>query len=463
MLENILIEHEGKTLEFKENLQALPNIIKTVIAFANTAGGMIILGVEDRTKKVIGIKDPLDAEERLSNAICDSIEPQIRPDIEIKTYGNKELIIINVPHATGPIYLKSLGLEKGTYVRLGSTNRVADSETLQSLKNFALNVLFDELPYVQGKESDLDWTVIKQLFTSVDKQISSNQAYTLGLITNHGLKIVPSYGGLILFGKNRLKLFPEAKIRCVRFLGVDRTEILDQLDLDIYLPLALEDAIKFIRRNTAMRAEIVESLARKDLPEYPHIAIREALTNAVLHADYAIRGVYISIAIFDDRLEITNPGGLPFGFTMHKALAGASRIRNRVIAKVFYQLKWIEQWGTGIQRIIKECDKAGLEAPSFAELNNQFRVTLYSAKLKSKLLSRSKKNSSKAAIAEKWQQNFVIYLKHQKQLSTSEAAVFWKITPRAARLRLIKLIDMGLIYKTGTSLRDPFGFYILAK
>ncbi len=459
MLDHILTEHEGKTLEFKANLQALPNIIKTIIAFANTAGGTIIIGIEDKTKRIIGIKDPLAEEERLASAICDNIEPQIRPDIEIKTYRDKELIVINVPHVTGPMYLKSLGLEKGTYVRLGSTNRVADSETLQALKNFALNIVFDELPSIHSKESDLDWQVIAQLFTTVNKQVSSNHANSLGILTNHGTKVVPSYGGMILFGKDRLKFFPEAKIRCVRFLGADRTEILDQLDIDIYLPLALEEAIKFIRRNTTMRAEI-KTLVRKDIPEYPHIAIREALTNAVLHADYAVRGVYISVAIFDDRLEITNPGGLPFGFTMSKALAGASKIRNRVIARVFYQLKWIEQWGTGIQRIVKECKKAGLAAPVFEELNNQFRVTLYSIKLLPKLSSKSKKTTKQLDV-ENWQKKLLSYLKQKEQISTSEAAMLWQITSRAARLRLIKLINTGLIRKTGTSLRDPFSYYVL--
>ncbi len=92
MLNYILTEHEGKTLEFKASLQTLPNIIKTIVAFANTAGRTIIIGIEDKTKKIIGVKDLLAEAERLASAICDSIEPQIRPDIEIKTYRDKELI-----------------------------------------------------------------------------------------------------------------------------------------------------------------------------------------------------------------------------------------------------------------------------------------------------------------------------------------------------------------------------------
>ena len=152
---------------------------------------------------------------------------------------------------------------------------------------------------------------------------------------------------------------------------------------------------------------------------------------------------------------------------MTKALAGASKIRNRVIAKVFYQLKWIEQLGTGIQRIVKECQSAELATPIFEELNNQFRVTLYSTKLLPKLLAKSKKtatpklSNTKPSNVEKWQKDLLSYLKQKEQVSTSEAAVLWQITSRAARLRLIKLIDAGLIRKTGTSLRDPFSYYVL--
>src|SRR5689334_13405642 len=133
MVEEILKGNEGKILEFKENLRSLPGIIKTIIAFANTAGGIIVIGIEDKTKKIIGVENPLAEEERLASVINDSIAPLLMPDIEIQAYGTKELIIINVPHVIGPCYLKTAGIEKGTYIRLGSTNRIVDEETLQAL------------------------------------------------------------------------------------------------------------------------------------------------------------------------------------------------------------------------------------------------------------------------------------------------------------------------------------------
>ena len=178
------------------------------------------------------------------------------------------------------------------------------------------------------------------------------------------------------------------------------------------------------------------------------MALRESITNAIVHTDYSIKGVYISIEIFDDRIEITNPGGLPFGFTMERAMAGSSRIRNRVIAKVFYHVKWIEKWGSGLRRIVNECKQQGLREPLFEEVNNQFRVTMYAAKVRK-------------ATTFIWQDELVAYLKKKRKISTKLAAELWMVTPRTARLRLIKLIDAGIIQKMGTSSSDPLGIYVL--
>lgn len=335
----------------------------------------------------------------------------------------------------------------------------ADEQTISRL-------CFDEIAYVQGKTSDLDWDFIEKLFHHVHKKVTIHNAQSMGLITKKGTKEYPTFGGIILFGLDRLTLFPEAIIRCARFLGTNKHTILDQATIEIYPPLALEEAMKFIQRNTRLGAEIKE-LARKDIPEYPPAALREAIINAIVHSDYAVKGVHISIAIFDDRIEITSPGGLPFGFTIEKALAGSSRIRNRTIAKVFHHMKWIEQWGSGLLRIIKECEQRGLEEPKFEELNNQFRVTLFAEKKSS---STRKKASIKAAVTKKkktpvileqWQKELINHLKKKKKISSKEAAELWNVTVRAALTRLTKLVNMGIIQKIGTSSRDPQGGYIL--
>lgn len=135
MLEILLSQNEGKTLEFKENTKSLTSIIKAVIAFANTSGGNIVIGVEDKSKKIIGVNNALLDEEKLASAIADSVEPLIMPDIQIVSVRHKELLVIQVPHMAGPFYLKSVGIEKGTYIRLGSTNRIADQDSISIIAN----------------------------------------------------------------------------------------------------------------------------------------------------------------------------------------------------------------------------------------------------------------------------------------------------------------------------------------
>lgn len=447
MINEILKNEEGKTLEFKENLLSIQGILKTIVAFANTSGGIIVIGVEDKTKKIVGVSNPLAEEERLTNAISDSIAPLIIPDIELHTYRKKQLLVIHVHHIAGPFYLKSVGPEKGVYIRLGSTNRVVNEEMLHALKDYSRNIVYDEIPNTQSTPDDLDWDVIDELFKQANKKVTNKSAHSIGLLTDHGSKEFPTHGAVILFGINRLKNFPDALIRCVRFIG-DHKEILDQITIDTYLPLAIEEAIKFVRRNTSMRGVLKDGLAREDIPQYPPIAIREALINAVVHADYTLKGMNITVALYDDRIEITNPGMLPFGFTIEKALAGYSRVRNRVIAKVFHHLNWIEQWGIGIGRILHECELRGLKQPLFQELDDRFRVTIYAG-------PNRKQN------VHEWVDELVAYLKKKKKISTKYAATLWNVSERTARIRLAELVRQGLLTRIGSSLRDPLSCYVL--
>jgi predicted HTH transcriptional regulator len=466
MIEEFLSKSEDKTLEFKENTTSLLGIIKTVIAFANTAGGVIVVGIQDKTKKIVGVANALDEEERLANSISDSIAPLIIPNIEIQTYRKKSLIFIHVPLVAGPFYLKSAGPEKGVFVRIGSTNRVADSNTVHTLCLYAQKISFDETPYPKMKTGGLNWDIIKKTFSRVNKKITERNAEDLGLLVEHLGKQCPSIGGTILFGINRLQAFPDAIIRCVRFLGDTKSRVLDHKDIDTYPVDALEEAIHFVEKNIRIGA-VFGRMERIDVPEYPLIAIREALINAIIHADYSISGTAIMIAIFDDYLEITSPGGLPLGMTMERALAGSSRVRNRVIARTFRELNLTEQWGSGLQRIIDACTAQGLKTPKFEDFGIDFKVTLYATQelchpacaLRA-LAGRPGPRSGPIPNSE--EKKIVAYIKKQKKISTKEAAVFWHIAPRNAREKLKRLVAAGIVKRVGTSLKDPHGGYVLS-
>lgn len=443
MLKEYLSQHEGKTLEFKENTRSLAGIIKTIIAFANTSGGVLIIGIRDKTKEIVGVQDPLKEEERIVNAVSASISPLIIPDIEIHTYRDRALIIVRVPHAAGPFYLKADGPKNGVYIRFGSTNRIADCEVQDSLKLFSENRTYDELPSPKGI---IDETAVKNAFSIVRKQPTKKTLQSIGIFTEHIGTCIPTIGGTLLFGSNRLDLFPDAMIRCARFGGITKEKIIDQQDFSSSPPLALREILSFIERNTRTEA-VIGKLQRVDISEYPPFAIREALINALLHADYAMKGCHIQIAIFDDRIEFTNPGGLPFGQTLEKALSGFSKLRNRVIGRLFRELKLIEQWGSGLQRILSVCKKAGLQRPIIEEHNNHFRLILFAKRVEKQ-------------ISLKWESLLISYLEENTSITPNQAAKIWKISSRTARTRLKTMVESGMLHRIATSEKDPFATFV---
>ena len=180
----------------------------------------------------------------------------------------------------------------------------------------------------------IDFRVVSELFSHVSRKLTKSRRRSLGLLIDHANRQFPSRGAVLLFGKDRHSFFPDAVIRCARFRGVDTSNFIDKTDIDDHLPRAVESAVAFIERHTIHAAEIGR-VHRKDIPEYPPAAVREAVINAVVHADYSLGGMNIKVAIFDDRMEILNPGMLPFGLTIEAALAGVSKLRNRVIGRVF--------------------------------------------------------------------------------------------------------------------------------
>jgi ATP-dependent DNA helicase RecG len=447
MIEALLQQEEGKTLEFKENSKSLDRIIHTIIAFANTAGGKILIGVRDKTKEIVGLEDPVEEEMRLANAIADSIEPLFSPDIHVASWRNKEFLLIQVPHSIGPYYAKSKGLKKGTYIRLGSTNRLADAAILDELQRLGENECFDEMPSTGCSIQDLDLDTIKACFKKVGKKFEDSTALSLHLYVKKQSKLIPSKGAILLFGKNRKEIFHNSVVRCVRFLGITKDEVLDHQDVDDCLPLALDKIIGFVHRNTRLAAEIGPS-TRKHIAEYPPVVVKEAVTNALIHTDYSAAGSQIQVAIFDDRIEITNPGALPFGLNLQDALQGVSQLRNRVIGRCFRELELIELWGSGLRRMISQCQKSGIAAPRFEELGHFFRVTLFNRR-------------EEPFVIRGWRKDLVDVIAKRKEIAAKDAASLWKISDRAARVRLKKMVEEGLIAEVSTHAFDPQKKFIL--
>lgn len=444
---NLLKQSEGKTLEFKRDLSSPVGVLRTIVAFANTAGGTLIIGVEDGTKQVLGLKEPLRVEERLANLISDLILPRLVPDLDVLPWRQTNLLAVQVyPSPVRPHYLKKEGLKGGAYVRVGSTNRRADRELIEELKRFTRGEAYDEQAMPELDSEALDFLAASESFAPARK-IKRSDLETLRLLTHHQGRKVPTIGGMLLYGKDRERYFPDAWIQAGRFRGRDKTNIADSNEIRLYPVAAIEETIAFIQKHILHGAEI-GAIRRREVWNLPPVAIREAIINAVVHTDYAQQGAPIRVSIFDDRLEVENPGLLPFGLTVDDIKAGVSRLRNRVIGRVFNELALIEQWGSGVQRIISACQDAGVKEPVFEELGNRFRVTLYTTQ-------------TGKPIVDKTDRAILDALASGKGLSTSDIAEIIGRSPRTARTRLVKLIEHGLVNDVGTSPMDPKRRYYL--
>ena len=442
-LEHLLQRHEGKTLDFKRDLSSPAGVIKTVVAFANTAGGDVVVGVDDQ-RSVVGVEQPLDEEERLANLIADRIYPVVVADIEVVPWRSSNVLVAHVPGSPiRPHHVVSEGPEVGVYVRLGSTSRRADPAMIVELKRYRMNRSFDEDPLPELNSEAIDFRVASESFADIRK-LKPGDLRTLRILTEYQDRLVPTVGGVILFGANRLELFPDAWIRVGLFGGRDRTRILDDKEVTSPLPQAVEEAMSQVTRMTSTSYEI-RGARREPRPTYPIVAIREAVVNATVHADYAQRGSPITVSLFADRIEIQNPGVLPLGLTLDDIRDGASKLRNRVIGRVFKELGLIEQWGSGIQRMTQACMDAGLAAPLFEELATGFRVTI-----RSERTGTPRTDPIDAAILDS-----LIAADRAGGLATSDVAEALGLSDRTIRTRLLRLADRGSAVRIGSSRNDP--------
>ena len=445
----ILLQPEGKTLEFKREIKKTDRFLQTVSSFANTAGGEIWIGIDDKTKSVYGIPDPLKEEERIASIIADAISPRLIPNIEIINYQSKSLLRVQIfPGSAKPYYIKSLGEDKGSYIRIGSTNRLADAALIQDMKRLQLGGCFDETPYPAVSIDDLDKDEFQKYLGA--KGIAKNSMENLKLITSEASRKVPTIGGVLLFGKNRHNYFPDALIKVGIFSGTDKSKLKEFVEFQQYLPESIDRSLQYIHEQIKTEYDFTGS-RRKMKYKLPPEALREALINAVVHADYSTQGTSIRVSIFADRIEIENPGILPLGLTLDDIMSGVSKVRNKVIARYFEKAGLIEQWGSGVQRIIATIEEQHLQAPLFEELGHHFRVTFYFQKQITQDVELSK--NEKVLL-----QSLTV-----KPMGTKDLAKKMKLSERTIRSLLQKLQEKSLVEHTGKDPFDPNKKFLIKK
>jgi predicted HTH transcriptional regulator len=383
-----ILKGENDRIEFKRELPDKSiRYMKSVVAFANSAGGRLVIGVEDATRKVVGVDTASVPTlcDSIANTISDSCTPQILPSISASTIDGKSVLLVDIYPGSGrPYYVTSLGKEKGIFIRVGGTTRPADAAIIKDLEMQGTNMSFDEIACVRGgydekaaKRLCKDVERYIQAADGVKKKVKPSQFERWGLVRRIGGKFVPTNGFMLLTDNP----FRYARTQCGRFKGTTRAVFIDKREFEGPLYDQIEEAYNFVLKHINLGA-VIEGIIRKDVYELPKESIREMIVNAVTHRNYAENSC-VQVAVYDDRVEVTSPGTLYGSITIEQILAGTSKVRNKTIAEVFSRMRIIENWGTGIQRIINGCREYGIADPEFVELGTDFRVNIYRTKKES--------------------------------------------------------------------------------
>ena len=394
MARDILFSGESKNVEYKVTLpDKSEKYMKTIVAFANTQGGKLIVGIDDKTHEIVGVENEIlfQVMDGIANAISDSCVPQIIPDIEPQTVDGKTVIVVSVEAGKNrPYYLKSKGKENGTYIRVAGTSRQAFPEKIRELEMEGARISWDELTCVGYSVSDEATERLCQDIENFRKKAGMTE-HSVKKEQLINWKILKQSEGQIMATNAYALLtsdyFPFSKTQCAVFKGTDRAVFLDKREFTGPIYAQIESAVDFVLRNIRLGARI-DGLVRKEKYELPLEAIREMIINAHCHRNLLDESC-IQVAVYDDRLEVTSPGGLYNGLTYEEVMNGHSKIRNKAIANIFSQMGLVEAWGSGIKRIFNAAKEYGLLEPKFQEFDNMFRVELFRSSLPMTLENKS--------------------------------------------------------------------------
>ena len=390
-----ILAGESKNVEFKESLpEKSIKYMKSVVAFANGTGGKIIFGIADKTREVVGFskEDVFEKMDVIANAVSDSCEPAIIPDISLQTIDGKTVIVVEVSEGRQrPYYIKALGRDGGVYVRVAGTTRLADEYMIKELLFEGSNRYYDQALCTGLNITDEDIDVlckamkeqaIKNAHTEEQKasikDVGRQQLRSWGVLIERDGKDYPSNAFAILTGNAGLHVATQ----CGVFKGTTKAVFVDRREYTGPLWEQIDDAFQFVLRNIHLGATIV-GIYRQDVYEIPPDAIRELIINAMVHRSYLDHGT-IQVAVYDNRLEITSPGKLPMGQTMERMKEGYSKIRNEALAHAFAYMNLIEHWGSGIPRIIVKVKAAGLREPEFIGGEVDLRINIYRGQVETK-------------------------------------------------------------------------------
>lgn len=423
---------ESKTVEYKR--EYTDDINYAVVAFANTDGGKIYIGVDD-DGNACGVTEPDTVMLRVTNMIRDVIRPDVTmfTDCGLSEVDGHPVIIITVLRGTArPYYLAGKGVRpEGVYVRQGSSS-VPASET--AILNMIKETSGDCYEASRSLKQELTFEKTAKYFAKKGIDFGKAQMRTLKLIGSDNM-----YTNLGMLLSDQCV----HTLKIAVFQGSQKTVFLDRRELTGSLLEQLEEAYSYIDLSNRTKAEFA-GFERIDRRNYPAEAIREALLNAIVHRDYSIRASTL-ISIFDDRIEIVSIGGLVRGISYDDIMLGVSVLRNEHLANVFYRLKLIEAYGTGILKIRESYSDSG-KKPKIEVSDNAFKITLPNLNFISE--NEEKNETLTKSVPQKDRQDTIIALFDSHEVITRkdiEAAL--KVSQATAVLIIREMTASGKLIK----------------
>lgn len=422
---------EDQKTELKVELTK--DIKKEIVAFANSNDGTIYIGIDDNGK-IIGLKNAEKDLEALSGMIREGIcsDLTLYTKIYIENIENKDIIIVKVSEAPNkPYYLAEKGLKSsGVYLRHGNVSVQASEEVIKKMllesnsNSFENNISINQ---------NLHFEYLKEVFKKHNIEINDNKFKSLNITTLNG-----QYTNLGLLLSDECPY----SIKCAIFNGNNKIEFKDRKEFTGSVLKQVNDTYEYLDLYNKTKGKIV-GLERQDIRDYPEYALRESLLNAVIHRDYNFTGS-ILISLFDDHYEITSLGGLVKGISLKDLYAGVSESRNPNLANIFYRLRYVESFGTGIGRILESYQEYE-KKPLILDSDNAFKVTLFNVNYidVDDYIQLLPSNLTQ-------EEQIVKYLKKNNKINRLTVEALLEVSKTRANDILNKMIDDNILIQTGS-------------
>ena len=353
---------EREVVELKA--EVVGDICKEIIAFANTKGGTLYIGVSN-DGSVVGVKNADQVMLQLNNMIRDSIKPDVTMFVGYETQHvtDKDIIAVTIQKGTDrPYYLGSKGLKpSGVYVRNGTSS---DPATDTAIRRMIKETDGDSFESMRSLEQNLSFEAAEKQFEKQNIPFDAAKMQTLGMISADGI-----YSNVALLLSDQCP----STIKAATFSGEDKGSFQDRREFDGSLFQQMEELYSYLDMRNQTKATF-DGLYRIDTRDYPEDALREALLNSLVHRDYSFRASTL-VSVYADRIEFVSVGGLPSGIELDDIMLGLSVCRNPKLAAIFYRLQLIEAYGTGMPKIMNAYTETELK-PKIEVSSNAFKITL---------------------------------------------------------------------------------------